>query len=226
MPRAARVVAVGLPHHITQRGNHGIDVFYSADDRQRYLLWLGEYARLHALRIWAYCLMANHRHVVAVPGEPDSLARALRPLQMRHAQRINRDHHWSGHLWQSRYFSCPLDDDHLWAAVRYVERNPVRAGLTARAENYDWSSAPAHCRMRNDPVLSPDLPMLAAVTDWAEWLEEPEDADAVVQLKHCTLKGLPCGDDAFIDRVGRFTGARVREGRSGRPRKPRTGEAA
>ena len=98
--------------------------------------------------------MTNHIHLVAVPMTEDSLQRALKPLHMRYAQRINRSHDWKGHLWQGRYFSSTLDETYLWAAIRYVERNPVRARMVRKAENYSWSSAQAHCRHRQDTVLT------------------------------------------------------------------------
>lgn len=219
MPRQARVVVPGLPHHLTQRGNRGMDVFFSDADRQRYLLWLGKYARLHELIIWAYCLMDNHVHFIVVPGRPDSIAAVLRPLQTRHSRHINTEHEWTGHVWQGRYYSCPLDDDHLRVAIRYVERNPVRAGLVGCAEDFGWSSASAHCGLRNDPVLSPDLPLLTQVKDWAEWLREPDDGTGVTTLRSRTESGLPCGDRGFVAHISELTGRSFEARRPGRPRK-------
>ncbi|MDP1605464.1 MAG: transposase [Rhodocyclaceae bacterium] len=126
MPRLSRTVFAGIPHHITQRGNRREDIFFVDEDREAYLTWLREYCELHEVEILAYCLMTNHIHLVAVPARDDGLQRVFKPLHMRYAQRINRAHGWKGHLWQGRFFSSPLDDAYLWAAVRYVERNPVR----------------------------------------------------------------------------------------------------
>lgn len=208
-----------VPHHVTQRGNRGLDVFFTDDDRQQYLVWLAEYAALHALKVWAYCLMTNHVHLVVVPGSPEALARVLRPLQMRYSQRINSAHQWAGHLWHGRYFSCPLDADHLWAAVRYVERNPVRAGLVEVAEDYEWSSARVHCGLRRDPVLSPDIPLLHAVPDWRGWLREPENNTTLALLRNRTRDGMPCGDDAFVERIAGMVGRPLAKRPQGRPRK-------
>jgi len=160
MPRVARTVFADLPHHITQRGNRRETVFFNDEDRICYLSWLKEYSDKHNIEILAYCLMTNHVHLVVVPFTEESLQRVLRPLHMRYAQRINREHGWDGHLWQGRFFSCPLDEIYMWAAVRYVERNPVRAGLVRRAEDYDWSSAAGHCSLKEDsprghPLASP-----------------------------------------------------------------------
>ncbi len=144
MPRAARFVLSGVPHHITQRGNRRCQVFFSDADRRTYLAWLQSDAKHHGLEVLAYCLMTNHVHLVAVPAGPHSMERALRHLHMRYAQRINRMKDWKGHVWQGRYFSAALDESYFWAAIRYVEQNPVRAGLVSRAEDYPWSSARAH----------------------------------------------------------------------------------
>lgn len=129
MPRLARVVGIGLPHHITQRGNYRQSVFNSDDDRSRYLRWVAEYSGKHGLAVLAYCLMGNHVHFIAVPALEDSLARVFNSAHMRYSQYFNWKHKVSGHLWQARFFSCVLDSGRLLAAARYVERNPVRAGL-------------------------------------------------------------------------------------------------
>jgi putative transposase len=154
MPRLARTVCARVPHHITQRGNRREAVFFADDDYRAYLAWLKDYAEQHAVEILAYCLMTNHIHLVVVPASEDGLEKLLKPLHMRYAQRVNRTRGWKGHLWQGRFFSSALDEDYLWAAVRYVERNPVRARMVRKAENYRWSSASAHCGLRTDPVLT------------------------------------------------------------------------
>jgi putative transposase len=111
MPRIARVVCAGVPHHVTQRGNRRGPVFFTDDDRAEYLRLLHEYTVRHAVEVLAYCLMTNHVHLVVVPGTKQGLHRALKPLHMRHAQRINRAWDWQGHLWQGRFFSSALDED-------------------------------------------------------------------------------------------------------------------
>lgn len=134
IPRLARNVFPGIPHHITQRGNRREDVFFSDKDRQSCLAWLKEYSEKHSLEILAYCLMSNHIHIVAVLKTEENLQRLLKPLHIRCAQRINREKGWKGHLWQGRFFSLTLDEAYLWAAIRYVERNPVRAKMHRKAE--------------------------------------------------------------------------------------------
>src|SRR5437867_3623484 len=114
MPRVARGVVAEVPYHITQRGNRRQDVFFTDADRHRYLAFVKEYSNICNLDILAYCLMTNHIHLVAVPVRADALARTLRTAHMRHSQAINKAFGWRGHLWQGRYFSCALDEAHLW----------------------------------------------------------------------------------------------------------------
>ncbi len=139
------MIAEGVAHHVTQRGNARRVVFDSDADRVVYLHLLRQYSILHQCALVGYCLMSNHMHLIAVPGRADSLPVVLRDVHGRYATYLNGRQSASGHVWQGRYFSCPLDAQHLWAALRYVERNPVRAGMAGRAEEYEWSSAGAHC---------------------------------------------------------------------------------
>ena len=125
----------------------------------------------------------------------------LKPLHMRYAQRINRVHGWKGHLWQGRFFSSPLDEAYLWAVVRYVERDPVRAGMERRAENYRWSSAAAHCGKRTDSLLNLEsvwYKQFSAIDDWSVWLAEGDETEEVQILRQNVEKGLPCGDANFV----------------------------
>ena len=196
MPRLPRAVFANLPHHVTQRGNRREDIFFSDEDRETYLALLKEYSEEHQVEILAYCLMTNHIHLVAVPVAADGLQRVLKPLHMRYAQRINRERGWKGHLWQGRFFSSPLDNAYLWAAVRYVERNPVRAGMVKRAENYRWSSAAAHCGKGADSLIDPDSSwnkQFKSIDNWSGWLAEGDETDEIQMLRKHIEKGLPCG---------------------------------
>lgn len=175
MPRRARLVVPGLPCHVTHRGNRRGETFLTEGDRRDYLSRLAGTADHHGVAIWAYCLMSNHVHLIVCPSEPDSLARTIREVHGEHARRIHRREGWSGHLWANRYYSVVLDPVHLWAAVRYVEQNPVRAGLVDRAEAYLWSSAAAHCGLTPPGPLAADRPFPGPVADWSSWLAEPAD---------------------------------------------------
>jgi len=222
MPRIARTVFAGVPHHITQRGNRGENVFYSDEDRRAYLAWLKEYSQKHRLEIIAYCLMSNHVHLVVIPSTEDGLQAVFKPLHMRYAQRLNREHGWKGHVWQGRYFSSPLDETWLWAAIRYVERNPVRAKMVRKPEKYSWSSAAAHCHLREDALLSQKVAwqrQLAQITDWSAWLAEGDEAEQISILRRNANKGLPCGSDRFIRKLEKLTGRSLQYRPQGRPKK-------
>lgn len=135
--------------------------------------------------------------------------------------RFNTRTQLSGHVWQGRFYSCPVDESHQWAAGRYVERNPVRAGLVDRAEDFPWSSAPAHCGLRQDAVLSNEFPPPGVVPQWAEWLRSEEDAD-VQRLRTCTRVGRPCGHASFVARLESLLERVLTPKRRGR--KPKTVE--
>lgn len=222
MPRHARIVFPGIPHHITQRGNRRENIFFTDEDRTVYLEWLQDYCSRHGVDILSYCLMSNHIHLVAVPETEDSLQQVLKPLHMRYAQRINRKHGWKGHVWQGRFFSSALDDRHTWSAIRYVERNPVRAGIVSKPEEYPWSSAAAHCGLQRDPVLTSKSEWTAqfkAMGDWSAWLSATEETEMIERLRMHVEKGLPCGSRAFIHQLGERIGRSLEIRSRGRPRR-------
>lgn len=197
-------------------------MFFSDDDRRTYLTWLHEYCIAFKVELLAYCLMTNHVHLVAVPDRDDGLQRVLEPLHMRYAQRVNRAQGWKGPLWQGRFFSSPLDDAYLWAAVRYVERNPVRAALERRAEDYRWSSAAAHCGQRVDGLLSQASDwgrMFSGLENWSAWLAEGDEEEEIRTAMQNIERGLPCGSADFINEMSRQVGRALDYRAQGRPRK-------
>ena len=153
MPRIARAVAPGYPHHVTQRGNYRQIVFEDEEDFQQYKTWLKDYSGKFGLKIWAYCLMNNHVHFVCVPTKEYSLAKTFNTLHMRYSQYINRKKGAKGHLWQGRFFSCSLDEIHLYAAVRYIENNPVRAKIET-FEKYGFVVIPAKAGIQKYLILN------------------------------------------------------------------------
>lgn len=217
MPRMPRVVVPEIPHHITQRGNRRENVFFVRSDYRRYLRLLGDYAAERDLDILAYCLMPNHVHLIAVPAEAGSLAAVLKPVHLRYAQHVNRSQDLTGRVWQGRFYSCPLDAEHTTAAIRYVETNPVRAGLEPRAVNYEWSSAPAHAGLRRDRLLAPDIDRWVPVESWSDWLGEAESADLATRLRLHTRTGRPLGVDVFVRNLETQSGRRLHALPRGRP---------
>jgi putative transposase len=212
----------GFPHHITQRGNNGQDVFFTDADRRAYLGLLWRWSTQFGLRIMGYCLMTNHVHVIGIPTEAETLARVMGRTSFLHAQNINRLRGRSGHLWQSRYYSCPMDESHTWTALCYVEQNPVRAGLVQEAWRYTWSSAASHCGERSGDWHRLDFEAWAKMWTPAQWrriLQRPEDREHARQLRRSTQTGRPLADDAFIAKAEATFGIRLQNPRLGRPRK-------
>jgi putative transposase len=222
MPRIARVVIPGVPHHVTQRGNDRQRVFFEDGDRALYLEILQRQSARFGLDVLAYCLMDNHVHLVATPRRADSLAKALGRAHFLYTLAVNRRRGRSGHLWQNRFFSCSLDGEHLWAALAYVELNPVRAGAVRRAWRYPWSSAAAHVGGPDTSGLL-DLAawrkMLAPGVDWKETLSAGLREEAVCDLRTSTRTGRPCGEESFVRRLEAALGRRLHALPGGRPRK-------
>ena len=219
MPRIARAVAIGFPHHITQRGNYRQTVFENDADYSRYLEWLNDYSVKYSLKIWAYCLMSNHVHFIVVPMEQDSMARALNMLHMRYSQYKNTKQKAAGHLWQGCFFSCVLDERHLYAGVRYVENNPVRAHMVKKAEQYKWSSARSHVLGETHNLLSKDCYLVKSIKDWVDYLREKEDKTAVEDIRQDTRTGRPCGNEEFGKKIEEVVGRRLMALPHGRPKK-------
>jgi putative transposase len=227
MPRLARSVFAHMPHHITQCGNRREDVFFDDEDREVYLEWLREYAHEHQVEVAGYCLMTNHIHLILIPATEEGLQRVLKPLHMRYAQRLNRAKAQQGHVWQGRYFSSVLDGDYLRAALRYVERNPVRARVVRKAENYAWSSARGHCGLETNMLLSTKSKLrdqFEDIKNWSQWLAAPDDEEQLLVLRRNALMGLPCGSEKFIRKIERLTGRSQHYRPQGRPKIIRNGD--
>jgi putative transposase len=210
MARIARVMHEGWPFHLTHRGNHRKPVFRRDADCRTYLSLLDRFSRQFGMKIWAYCLMPNHIHLLAVGTRRTSIARALGNAQGTFSRMRNRETGVTGHLWANRFFSSALDRPHLWAAVRYIELNPVRGGLVDQALAYRWSSARAHAGLVRDPLLDRQSPFPGPIGDWTSWLGIGLDAETVKRLRSNTTAGRPSGDEDFVreleDRLQRRLG--------------------
>lgn len=226
MPRIARIIAPGYPHHVTQRGNNRSVVFFDDEDRQTYLDLLAKYSKQHSLQIWAYCLMDNHIHLIAVPEKEDSLARGVGLTNQVYTQYLNRKLSQSGRIWQNRFFSCIVEDDeYLWTVARYIENNPLKVGLAERAEDYRWSSAKAHLTGSGDDLLhEPSWLSQEARKDNADFLLQ-ENEDAENTLRKATRTGRPFGSETFIDELELLRNQSLRPRKPGRPKK-KTGGAS
>jgi putative transposase len=219
--RLARVVAIDIPHHVTQRGNARQRIFESDADHLVYLDLLQQHCALHALSLIGYCLMSNHVHLIVIPRQATSLPLTLKHTHGRFAAYFNARHASSGHVWQGRYYSCPLDPPHLWAALRYTELNPVRAGMIAGPDEYRWSSAAAHCGAHHSDILLDIEPWRTAwePAAWCEHLATAEagaDADAIRRSTHT---GRPLGHRDFVAQLEKTLQRRLTPEKGGRPPK-------
>lgn len=206
MPRVARIVLPGLPHHVTHRGNRRSRIFFTPEDRRTYLDQLALSAARYKMSIWAYCLMTNHVHLLVVPKRKDSMSRAIGRTHMMYARVIHARNGWTGHLWANRYYSAPVESDGAGMVARYIELNPVRAGLVSNAEDYPWSSASAHCSPKHDPVLEVDRTLASDPRAWRAWLEDGLDRRETERIRRRTRTGTPLGSDDFIAKLERTLG--------------------
>jgi len=228
MPRMARIVVPGVPHHVTQRGNNRQQVFFDDADRTLYLSLLKTHAEKFGVEVLGYCLMSNHIHLVAIPAGPHALARAIGRTDFRYTQTVNRARGRSGHLWQNRFFSCPLEDVHQWRALVYVDLNPLRAGLVDHAEQYAWSSAAVHCG-GDDPagLVNPAAwRRIWPRGDWSAVLAEGQAPAEIDSLRRHTLTGRPWGSVPFLAGLEDQAGRPLRPRPVGRPRKTPIPETA
>ncbi len=217
MPRIARVIAPGFPHHVTQRGSRNQRVFFTSQDKRDYLAIFKEEMVKHKIEVWAYCLMDNHVHFIVVPGDEDAMSRLFREAHKRYARVVNQREGWRGHLWQERFHSFVMDEGHLFAAVRYVENNPVRAKLVEIAENYPWSSAQAHVKGSEDRLLS-SCYLMDEIKDWRGYLRDSQnDATYEKNVEKHLNTGRPLGSEEFILRLEDITNRTLRIKASGRP---------
>lgn len=197
MARIARVIATGIPHHITQRGNRRMPTFFRDEDYQTYLALMSEWCGKCGVDIWAYCLMPNHVHLVAVPESEDGLRRGIGETHRRYSRMINFRENWRGHLWQGRFASFPMDETYLLTAARYVETNPVRAGLVVDAALWPWSSARAHIDGKDDHLVTV-APLLEMVGDWRLFLAGTEEEEQVNSIRKHERTGRPLGGENFV----------------------------
>lgn len=222
MARIARVVVPGAPHHVTQRGARRMQVFFTASDYEVYRQLLLEKARSHSVSIWAYCLMPNHVHLIAVPADTDGLSRALAEAHRRYAVETNARHGWRGHLWQERFWSFPMDDSSLRAVTRYVLLNPVRAGMVRRAEEWPFSSARRHLHQSEDMLVDGQA-LDSRISDWTRLLCPAEDEGDAATVRRHSATGRPLGEEAYVSRIETLLGRQLRAGRRGRRRKSSDG---
>lgn len=197
MPRIARIIAPCIPHHVTQRGNRRMETFFRDEDYRAYLALMAEWCRKCKVTIWAYCLMPNHVHLIAVPETEAGLRMAIGEAHRRYSVMINRREKWTGHLWQGRFSSFPMDETYLLSAVKYIEMNPVRAGLVEDPYSWQWSSASAHASGKDDHLVTV-APLLEMVGEWQLFLQDA-DEEAANKIRGHERTGRALGEETFLD---------------------------
>ena len=220
MPRIARVCAEGYPHHITQRGNNKEKTFFDDEDKRFYLDVLQRYKDKYKMKILAYCLMENHVHILALPEKETSLARGIGGTNLLYTQYINRKYNRSGRLWQNRFFSSVVEKEpYLWAVMRYIEQNPVRAKLVKRAEDYRWSSALAHISGIKDNLLSDEWQFDEKENKSYREFINKDAKEISATIRRATSTGRPLGSEGFIKKLEKILNRNLFPKKGGRPKK-------
>jgi len=226
MARFARVIALNVAHHVTQRGNARQFILNGDADRDVYLELLRENIEKHHASLIGYCVMSNHVHLLLVPRGTDTLAKSLKQTHGRYAAYWNGKYHSSGHVWQGRYYSCPLDRTHLWQALRYTELNPVRAGLVSEAEAWHWSSAGVHCGATaiKEWISMQEWNERWTNSTWREYLVAGGSESEIMAVRQSTHTGRPLGTEEFVRELEELTKRALAPRKGGRPSKPDSDE--
>lgn len=230
MARLPRLTAPGLPHHLIQRGNNRQPVFVDEIDCLRYLGDLAELAAHLGLAIHAYVLMPNHVHLLATPSTGDTLARLMQALGRRYVRWFNARHRRTGTLWEGRFRSAVVETDrYLLACMRYIEMNPVRAGLVDAPAAYRWSSFKHQVGLRVDPLISEhavywamgNTPFERQLT-YRRLFEQGAADGEIDAIRQATQRGWVLGERPFVEEIAMRAGRRPSQMRPGRPPRERT----
>jgi putative transposase len=219
MPRTARASQANYCYHVLNRGNGQARVFHKPGDYEAFVALFERGCERLPMRILAYCLMPNHFHLVLWPRKTGDLGRFMQWLLTAHVRRYHRHYHTSGHVWQGRFKAFPIEqDEHLLTVLRYVERNPLRAGLVKAAEEWKWSSLGLF-------TPEPQVEWLHAGPaprgrDWRTWVNQPQNELEVIRLRQSIARGTPFGSDGWVKRAAKRLGLEASLHPRGRPRKP------
>lgn len=220
MPRIARIVGIGYPHHLIQRGNNRQNIFFDQEDRRLYLKWLEKYSLECGCTIHAYCLMSNHVHLLVVPQYNYSLAKTMQKLSLTFTQHINKKYKRTGRLWECRFYSTLVDkESYLWSIGRYIERNPVRAKIVSKPEEYHWSSAKANLTSEEISFIKPIWQDDTEREEYVTFLNNPDKEEEIEIIKKSTISGKPIGSEEFLNQMVETLGITINRRPKGRPRK-------
>jgi putative transposase len=220
MPRIARIVGAGYPHHIIQRGNNRERVFLDKEDYKKYLSLLETYSEEKETPILAYCLMPNHVHLLVRPSEDNGLAKMMQGITLCYTQYFNKKNDRTGRLWECRYHSTVVDEErYLWAVCRYIENNPLRARIVGKLEGYPYSSAKAHILGKQDSLLKEALFDKSELVEYKKFIKTEESKQLQEEIRHKTRSGRPLGDEGFLGTFSEKMGCNLCFRPKGRPRK-------
>ena len=220
MPRTARASVGGICYHVINRGNACAEVFHTSEDYEAFVRLLTDSLDRLPMRVLSYCLMPNHFHMVAWPREDGDLSCWMQWVMTAHVRRYHRHYRGSGHVWQGRFKAFPIQQDaHLWTVLRYVERNPLRAGLVARAEAWPWSSLWWRGKGKEDrPPFLHDGPV-DRPRGWVGEVNRPMTDDELAAVRQSVNRGTPWGGQTWRRRTAVRLGIESSLRPRGRPRK-------
>lgn len=212
MARIKRIVIPNTPHHVTQRGVRSMNIFFKHDDYEYYKKILFEQSKIHGLKIVSYCLMTNHVHLIVIPKTKESLAKAIGETHRLYTRKINFEQKVKGHLFQERFYSTPLDDEHFLHALKYVEQNPVKAHMVKYPWNYKYSSATYRLKLIQEDKLLSNHKLIDGIENYKNFLLEDINVEI---LKEKTRTGKPCGNEEFYDKIQSLVGIDYRNKKPG-----------
>ena len=215
MARIKRIVIPNIPHHVTQRGVRSMNIFFKPSDYEYYKELLLTQCKIHELEVISYCLMTNHVHLIVVPKNKESLSKAIGETHRLYTRKINFEQKVKGHLFQERFYSTPLDEEHFLHALRYVEQNPVKAYMVKYPWKYRYSSVRYRMNLIQSDELLSNYDAINCISNYKEFLQKETQTK---QIKEKTRTGKPCGDEEFYDQVKAITGIDYRNKKPG----PRT----
>jgi putative transposase len=220
MPRIARIIGVGYPHHIVLRGNNREKVFLDRGDYERYLSFVSKYSEEKEASVLAYCLMPNHIHLLVKPSEEEALPKMMQGITLCYSKYFNGRNGRTGRLWECRYYSTVVDgDSYLWNVGKYIENNPLRAGIVGSPEDYPYSSAKAHILGKRDPLLKEPLFDTNELKEYRKFVRSAEDEMILEEIRKQTRLGKPLGDGGFLNTLSETLGRSLSFRPRGRPRK-------
>ncbi len=227
MPRPPRLNVAGIPQHVTQRGVNRQPCFFRDQHYRLYLQLLEGACSAHQCEVHAYVLMTNHVHLLITPSMPDGVSLVMRDIGRDYVRIVNKDIGRTGTMWEGRFRSSLVEDDaYSLACYRYIEMNPIRAGMVSHPEDYEWSSFAANALGRPDPIVRPNPSYLALsqhagcrAENYRRLFDTGLSSDQVSTIRHCLKKGVPTGGSAFVRNLEQSLSVTISNRAMGRPRK-------